>query len=78
MKASPVVMDTLTILCPPTRLMAWLRKVFDAKHGKGEEVPPEFERWLRRWVAIRDGLTTEISVLTPDEWQAIRDYLDDT
>lgn len=76
MKQPPVVVDTLLILSPPTGLAEWIGKVFAAKRAKGETIPPAYEIWLKRWADIRDGLTTEVSVLTAEEWQAIKAYLE--
>lgn len=69
-------LDTLLILAPPSRLVRWLEQVVAAKGKKGEVIPPEIERWLTRWQKIRQGLTTEIDVLTDDEWQAIGVFID--
>lgn len=63
--------DTLLILAPPVRLVAWLEKVFDAKRHSGQEVPENFTKWLDRWNKIRAGLPVETDVLTIEEWQQV-------
>lgn len=75
MTQDPVVLDSVMIMLPPSRLATWLAKVFAAKKAKGEEVPPEFERWLKRVQDHRQGITTEFDVLTDDEWKEIGSYL---
>jgi hypothetical protein len=70
-----IATDTLSIILPPSQLVTWLAKVFEAKKAKGEEVPAEFERWLKRVQDHRQGITTEFDVLTDDEWKEIGSYL---
>lgn len=67
--------DTLLILAPPVRLVAWLEKVFEAKRAKGEDVPENFTKWLERWKKIRAGMPSEIDVLTIEEWAQVEEIL---
>lgn len=71
-----VARDTLLILAPPVRLVAWLEKVFDAKRKNKEEVPDNFVTWLERWKKIRAGLPAEIDVITIEEWHQVEAILD--
>ena len=77
MSKNPVAIDSIMIMLPPSRLAGWLTRVFAAKEVKGEVVPLEFIRWLERMERIRLGITTELSVLTDDEWRAINRYLNE-
>ena len=77
MSENPVAIDSIMIMLPPSRLAGWLTRVFAAKEVKGEVVPPEFIKWLERMERIRLGITTELSVLTDDEWRAINRYLNE-
>lgn len=77
MSENPVAIDSIMIMLPPSRLAGWLTRVFAAKEVKGEVVPLEFIRWLERMERIRLGITTELSVLTDDEWRAINRYLNE-
>lgn len=63
--------DTLLILAPPVRLVAYLEKVFEAKRAKHEEIPDNFIVWVERWKKIRAGLPSEVDTITIEEWAQV-------
>jgi hypothetical protein len=77
---NPEAHDILRILAPPTRLVAWLERMFEAKRNKTPpEMPPdEWIRWLWRWDEIRQGLPAVTDNMTPEAWDAIREAVQPT
>jgi hypothetical protein len=62
------ISDLMSIVMPPTRLRAWLFKVFAAKKWKGEEVPEEFTNWLEVVNRICSDLPSEIDSIPAEQW----------
>lgn len=63
--------EIMADLAPPIRLMNWLDKVFAAKRSKGEDIPPEFVRYMATWRAIRGDGPAITDSLSDAEWGEI-------